>query len=333
MQFIGTNAVNGKLLSIIIPTYNGGEWIGQGIRSIAQQIGDMPEVEFIVRDNASTDKTKEVVVALQKEYPGTIKYYRRNENTPFLDINFKEAIDISSGEYIMLVGDDDALMPFAVSYLVKLIKGNRDISLFYANRIVANWDFTHAYLRDSRMVIPGSNTIYNNITDFLQNNINGPDFISVNVIKRTAYLSSANVNTTRYYGYEWYGRYLFGARNKNVMGISVPLTVQRLPRKRSWGKQSVLYALVGLSNLLYDIDDSRIVYDKWMEYLHNKGRIYVTLSGLTHNKPLYREKYTEIITHLNRLERFDAWLLLHFGVYKYLHSFVLIVLKKLKYIA
>ena len=324
MQSTRTSVTSGKLLSIIIPTYNGGEWIEQGIRSIAQQIENMPEVELIVRDNASTDNTIDIVASLQNEYPGIIKYNRRDENTPFLDANFKEAIDLSSGEYIMLVGDDDALMPFAVPYLVKLIEDNKDITLFYANRIVANWDFTHAFLRDCRMVVPGSNIIYHNIVDFLLSNINGPDFISVNVITREAYLSSTKVDTSRYYGYEWYGRYLFGTKGRNVMYISVPLVVQRLPRKRSWGKQSVLYALVGLSNLLHDIDDTGTVYDMWMKHLHSKGRIYATLSGLTHNKPLYREKYTEIIIHLNGFERLDAWLLLHCGVYKYLHSFILI---------
>ena len=51
-------------LSICIPTYNFGEFIGATLQSIIKQATD--EVEIVVVDGASTDNTAEVVRAFQR---------------------------------------------------------------------------------------------------------------------------------------------------------------------------------------------------------------------------------------------------------------------------
>lgn len=323
------NGTNYKL-SVIIPTYNGAEWIESGIRSIATQMLDLPEIEFLIRDNASTDNMKELVSLLQKEFPGIIKYDRRVENTPELDINFKEAIDLINGEYILLVGDDDVLLPYSLRYILDLIEKYPQIALFYVNRIVTNYEFKNAYIKEFGKICPEDVEIYSGVTEFLKKHINGPDFVSVNIIKRESYCKSENLKVNRYYGYEWYAKYLFGIQESQIMSISLPLVIQRLPKVRSWGKKSVLYALLGLSNLLEDIDKSKEVYNVWMKYIHQRYRIFVTLSGLTKNRSLYKEKYIEIRIHLNCRERLIAILLLYCPLFKYIHSSILMTLKKIK---
>ena len=334
MQYTKTKKESGSnyRISIIIPTFNGGQWIESGVRSIAEQLKDIPYVEFLVRDNASTDNTYEIIQTLQLEYPSVIKYDRRETNTPYLDQNFCEAINMTSGEYILLVGDDDALMPYSVSYLLHLIEKYPSTELFYFNRLVANYDFSRAYLRDKRKIDPVSVNVYQNVSEFLSDHINGPDFITVNLIKREAYNRTSGLDVSKYYGYNWYARYLFGVQNSSIVSIQLPLAIQRLPQKRSWGKQSVLYALVGLSNLLQDIDTQRTIYRVWMDYLHQKGRLYITLLGLTHNRPLYKQKYREITKHLNKKETLILWLLLYVPHFKYVFSSVLIISKKINLI-
>lgn len=325
--------MNGKgyKLSIIIPTYNGGKWIEPGIISIAEQVQHyLNEVEFIVRDNCSTDDTENIVRRMQEQYPGVIKYDRRKENAADLDVNFQEAISLSSGEYFMLIGDDDALFPNAISYFISLIEHNSDVSLFYFNRIVTNYKFEKARLRDVRKIGVNENVIYSGVLDFLKSNINGPDFISVNIIRRSSYEESCDLDTDLFYGYKWYARYLWGVRNDRVMHVSFPLVVQRLPLVRSWGQNSVLYIIVGLSNLFKGIDDSGELYRIWIDYLHEENRMNLILSGLTTNKPLYLKQFTQITMHLNKSERIKAWLLLHVSCYKYYHNMNNMIRYKLK---
>ena len=85
MQYTKTKKESGSnyRISIIIPTFNGGQWIESGVRSIAEQLKDIPYVEFLVRDNASTDNTYEIIQTLQLEYPSVIKYDRRETKPPF----------------------------------------------------------------------------------------------------------------------------------------------------------------------------------------------------------------------------------------------------------
>ena len=70
MQYTKTKKESGSnyRISIIIPTFNGGQWIESGVRSIAEQLKDIPYVEFLVRDNASTDNTYEIIQTLQFSY-------------------------------------------------------------------------------------------------------------------------------------------------------------------------------------------------------------------------------------------------------------------------
>ena len=54
-------------LSICMPTYNFGRFIGEALDSIMKQATD--EVEIIVLDGASTDNTLDVVRSFQARFP------------------------------------------------------------------------------------------------------------------------------------------------------------------------------------------------------------------------------------------------------------------------
>ena len=60
-------------LSISIPTYNFGKFIGEMLDSILPQVTD--EVEVLVVDGASTDDTEGVARKRQERFP-LLKYYR-----------------------------------------------------------------------------------------------------------------------------------------------------------------------------------------------------------------------------------------------------------------
>ena len=63
-------------LSICIPTYNFGAFIGDTLASIVPQLVDGTEV--VVLDGGSTDDTAEVVESFQRRCPA-VRYHRQRE--------------------------------------------------------------------------------------------------------------------------------------------------------------------------------------------------------------------------------------------------------------
>lgn len=113
------------LLSIAIPTYNRADCLKQCLNSIVSQFSD-PEVfngvEVVISNNASTDNTEALVRLFQEDYPN-VKYNKNPENLG-VDKNILRVVEMSQGGFVMLLGDDDALFPGYLSYLVKLLRQN-----------------------------------------------------------------------------------------------------------------------------------------------------------------------------------------------------------------
>ena len=58
------------LLSFVIPAYNAADTIEKAVQSLT----DMPRTEILIVENGSTDKTKQVLQQLKKQY-SNIKTY------------------------------------------------------------------------------------------------------------------------------------------------------------------------------------------------------------------------------------------------------------------
>lgn len=112
--------MDSKLLSICIPTYNGGKRIIQTLNCAVKAIGKRNDIEVIVSDNASTDNTYEVL----KEYENTytfIKVYRNEQNLGF-NCNMIKLIDeYATGQYCWVIGDDDFLDLDSIELLAPLL--------------------------------------------------------------------------------------------------------------------------------------------------------------------------------------------------------------------
>lgn len=66
------------MVSVVIPTYNCGDYIGEALESVVKQ--DCPRLEVIVMDDGSTDKTKNVVAAFNSD---RVRYvYQSNSGGP-----------------------------------------------------------------------------------------------------------------------------------------------------------------------------------------------------------------------------------------------------------
>jgi len=93
-------------VSVVIPCYNAEKWIWDCVSSVIKQ--DYNDVEIIIVDDCSTDKSLEVIAQLQRLYGG-IKLIENPVNLgecKTSDIGFKNA----HGKYVCRLSADDAFV-------------------------------------------------------------------------------------------------------------------------------------------------------------------------------------------------------------------------------
>ncbi len=99
------------LVSVIIVNYNYGRFLKQAADSVFEQT--YPNIEFIIVDNASTDESADVLLAISKQYTGTT-ILRRSDNGG-QSLASKEGFEASSGEYVVFLDADDVLLPSCIA--------------------------------------------------------------------------------------------------------------------------------------------------------------------------------------------------------------------------
>jgi glycosyltransferase involved in cell wall biosynthesis len=128
---MNTSTINNQdkslpLVSIGIPTYNRAETLIKTIESILMQ--NYQNLEMIISDNASTDRTEEVCLNYVKQ-DNRIRYIRQSVNQGAI-FNFKNVWQKSRGEFFMWLADDDWLgQKQYISECVNKLLTNPDFSL------------------------------------------------------------------------------------------------------------------------------------------------------------------------------------------------------------
>ena len=105
-------------LSICIATYNRADFIGKTLDSITPQLTN--EVELVVVDGASTDKTQEIVEAYVSS--GSNVRYVRLPKKGGVDQDYCKSVELADGEYVWLFTDDDLFEPKAIQRVLEEIK-------------------------------------------------------------------------------------------------------------------------------------------------------------------------------------------------------------------
>ena len=97
------NSENQPLVSIGIPTYNRASTLVKSIESVLQQT--YKNIEVIISDNASTDKTQSICERFC-DLDQRVIYIRQQTNLGAVN-NFNIVLEAAKGEYFMWLGDDD----------------------------------------------------------------------------------------------------------------------------------------------------------------------------------------------------------------------------------
>ena len=93
------------LLSVCIICYNQADYISQAIENVLNQKINFTH-EIIIADDCSSDGTREIVLAYQAKYPGTIKVLP-NQNNLGPAKNFERLFYAANGKYVAYVEGDD----------------------------------------------------------------------------------------------------------------------------------------------------------------------------------------------------------------------------------
>ena len=106
------------LVSIIMPSWNTGRFIGESIQSVLSQT--YKNWELIIVDDCSTDNTDEIVASFNDE---RIRYFRNDKNSGAA-LTRNKAMREARGEWIAFLDSDDLWMPEKLEKQISFMKEN-----------------------------------------------------------------------------------------------------------------------------------------------------------------------------------------------------------------
>lgn len=115
------------LVSIGVPVYNGQQFLSQTLDCLLAQT--YADLELIVCDNCSTDRTQEIGRAYAEKDP-RVRYYRNASNIG-VDRNFNLAYSLSRGEYFKWASADEVCAPDLVERCVQVLDARPEVVLCY----------------------------------------------------------------------------------------------------------------------------------------------------------------------------------------------------------
>jgi glycosyltransferase involved in cell wall biosynthesis len=115
------------LVSIVTPSFNQGRFVGETLRSVAEQ--SYPYIEHIIIDGQSADDSLAVIKAHVGRYPGRVTWVSEPDQGQADAIN--KGLRRASGTILAYLNSDDTYTPDAVKQVVDHFQRNPDISLVH----------------------------------------------------------------------------------------------------------------------------------------------------------------------------------------------------------
>lgn len=150
------NQTTAKMVSIGIPIYRRLEYLPNALRVVSSQ--DYPSIELIVSDNGTNGSKVRDIVQAHYSRPWN---FRQNPATVNIATHFNQILNHATGEYFVLLMDDDEFTPNYVSELVHQMEQHPEATIAFARQEII--DKAGEVIRRSRETLP--------------NILSGPDFI------------------------------------------------------------------------------------------------------------------------------------------------------------
>lgn len=113
--------------SVLLPTHNRLELLKIAIHSVLKQ--DFQDWEVIVSDNFSQE---DIAGYIQSLNDSRIKYFRTEKFVPVTE-NWNNAMEKSTGDYVIMIGDDDCLMKGYFTTINQLLEEYPDPDFIYTS--------------------------------------------------------------------------------------------------------------------------------------------------------------------------------------------------------
>lgn len=215
-------------LSVCIPTYNFGPFIGETLDSILPQVRVQApgDVEVLVVDGASTDNTESVVRARMRDSP-FLRYIRLPQRGG-IDLDMALSVEKAQGDYCWMFSADDLMRPGALRRAFQAVNEPGDVDVV----IVQHSNCTKRMrLLGVHPVFQENRALSADLSDHVQRHAYFRaaattealfSFMSSLVIKRGTWQSAPDVR--RYYGTCW-------AHSARLLAQSLvgPLLVRFIP--------------------------------------------------------------------------------------------------------
>lgn len=125
-------------LSVCIPTYNRPALLQRALRSVVGDAStDIAErVEVVISDNSSDDASGRVAHAALEGWSGQSRYVRHDPGVGMIG-NFNQCVKLARGRWVLILHDDDCLLPGALPKLLAGIdRAGGDRVLLFGVRVV-----------------------------------------------------------------------------------------------------------------------------------------------------------------------------------------------------
>ncbi|MDU5107880.1 glycosyltransferase [Clostridium sp.] len=254
------------LVSIDCITYNHEKYIRKAIEGFLMQKTNF-KYEILIHDDASTDKTQDIIIEYQKQYPDLIKPILQKENqySKGGKVSYRFNVSRAKGKYIAICeGDDYWTDPNKLQKQVDYMENNPDCGMCF-----------HAFKMES------DNKIINEIRVYNKNCISSTDdiilgdggFISTNTI---LYRRNLMENPPDFYLECSVGDYplqIYTSMNKYAYYLNESMSVYRYLSENSWtkkmetdadSKEKIVRHRKNIIKLLNDINE-------YTEFRYNKS--------------------------------------------------------------
>ena len=114
--------------SIVTPTFNSSRFLEETIVSVLDQKG--VEVEYIIIDGGSTDKTVEII----EKYRDQLKFWASEPDHGMYDA-INKGFSYSTGDVFCWINSDDTLLPNALKTIAEAFSRNTDLQWIHGRTI------------------------------------------------------------------------------------------------------------------------------------------------------------------------------------------------------
>lgn len=216
------------ILGICIPAYKRPDQLLASVQSIIRSTGELA-IPVFISDDSTDDTNITTVERLRALYPHII--HSRNEKNLGIDRNILKSVDICSCRYAWLLGEDDRLLPGAVSYVLGVIK-HEDPPYLYVNYKSVDASMK-IILKDRSLPLMQDDKM--DASEYLARDAWSMGFIGSCVVRTEDW---SNVRPDRYIGtyFAHVGRIMEYLKGKSLFRIAEPLVLNRCgsPGTFSW---------------------------------------------------------------------------------------------------